>query len=163
MQNRKFSQELVKKLDKCFRTCTWLIVSNLRIKGSTRKQPASQSLLDSLKPLSDCQSPLQRCTLHQLWLNNMYRKHTDSSKFLQWMLHHQDWPAKVEKYQLSSSQLLGKLKNKSEEEWLLAQGSRTRDSKMSYKIDMTQREQLNMQSLQWSRGRRLYISSLEGF
>jgi hypothetical protein len=68
----------------------------------------------------------------------------------------------VEKFQLSFSRLLGKLKNKSEGELPSAQESRIKDSKMSYRTGTTQREQLNTLSSPWSKDKRSHILNQEG-
>ena len=147
----KSSQESVKKPDRCYRTCTWLIARILRTRAYPRSLLESLLQLGSLKLSSEYLSLSQRCTCNQLSQHSTFRKLIESSRFQHWTLRHQAWIVTVGRSPQSCRISWGGLKRPSREESQLVQESHTQNSIKSWWTDLTTIEPLIWVSLRWSR------------
>ena len=141
----------MRRLDKCSRTCTWLIVSAQRTNAYQRSLLESPLQLDNLKPSSESLSLSQRCTCSQLSPHITCKKLTDSLRFQRWTLLLLAWVITVEKFHKNCKISWGGLKRLSWEESQLVQESHIRSSKPSWKTGSIMKGPLRLVSLLWSR------------
>ena len=161
MQRWKSSQEWVRRLVKCSRTCTWLIVSTQRTSAYQRSLQASPLQSDSLRPSSESLSLSQRCTYNQLSHHGTCRKLTDSLRSQHWTLLPPAWVTPVKTPHRNCKVSWRELKRLSREESQSVQESRIQNSNKSWTTGSKTREPFRWVSLRWLRGTSSSITKAE--